>query len=345
MNFSEININSDDLLAKKLAERSSMDKFISNMPHENAAQGTIVTVGSVHATLIQKYLQFTPEEKKRFSVNSPDLYGQIIAALPGQTAVVVSQEKVHTLDQPDTPYTKLYPESDSDTEIEPVAPSKRKQKVNFLSFDFRCDIKDIREQHYVLQMPAKYSKGIVHLELESCILPHLPQLEQESHIYIDITEFDGDYVTSRRKVFGKLLLNQTLGHTGQYLTYIPENCKKSFLTGVNLSQLTVAFYSYDNSPIFLQHLDLANIMKDEKTCGITTKQPHCLCQGDRLTLSTNFGNRVESEIVYVKEVFDKQTCIISVPLMDIGRKSQRLDAMLEKVDLKCTLTFRLRTDG
>jgi hypothetical protein len=49
-----------------------------------------------------------------------------------------------------------------------------------------------------------------------------------------------------------------------------------------------------------------------------------------------------TELVHVQEVLDKNTCVISAPLMDIvGMASQRLDARLEKVDLKCSLTFKI----
>jgi hypothetical protein len=381
MSYSEINNGSDDLLSQKILERSNMDKFMTHQQIAGApGVAPIAPIAPVVSSMIiQKFLSFTPDEKRRLSINNPDMYQKIISVLntqqmPPQIQSVQPVQSVQSVQSvqpvqsvqsvqpvqsvqavqppPDfmtgsVEFPKLYNDThssdDDDTlssQVE-ILKKKKKNKTNFLSFDFRCDIKDIHKHKYSLIMPTKYSKNIIHLELESCIIHHIANLDKESYIYIKIEEFDGDYVTSSRKVFGKLLMAKK---TASFISYLPENCKKTFLTPVSLSYLTISFYNYDNTPILLHTLQLKSLVNDVGNTAITTTDQHFLSPGDRLTLNNNYGNKITSEILTVKEIADKFTCIVNSPVMPLDKNTSRLDATLEKIDLKCTLTFKITSD-
>jgi len=352
--FSEINNDADELLTKKLLERSNMDKLMQAPPGNRQTNSAVL-----HAAVIQKFLNFTPDEKRRFSNNNPVMYKQIIDQLettppasapeqfeqfePVQPPSTLQSSHSSMISAPEnttfTSFTRMYQSDSEEEEDHVVVPEGPKNKTYYLSFDFRCDLKDRFQNKYTLQMQPRYMRGISYIELESCVINGIPVLDAESHIYIDIGEFDGDYVTSSRKVFGKLLMEKKVG---PFITYLPENCKKTFLTPINLPQLTIAFYAYDNSPIVLQKIDLEKLHIDKTASYVSVKQPHCLVDGDRMNLTNNFGNHVVTEMVQVKHVLTPMTCQISMPGMNIGKSSHLLDATLEKIDLKCTLTFKLR---
>jgi len=349
MNYAEINDKTDDLLQQKILERSNMDQiFMNNAPPKpqgqvqghggsNAQSGPN---GSVPTAVIEKYLMFNPEEKRRFSLNNPTLYKTIMEELNHCLTKPVISEPV----SPNvSSFTQIYNnenENESDSESLPSASlSTRTKKTHYISLDFRCDIKDIKSGAFVLQLPVRHRKQITYLELESCILPMMPVLENESYIYMDFAEFEGDYVTSRRKVYGKLIREK---QNGTFLHFLPENCKKILLSPLNTSHLTVSFYTYDGEPINLQHLDLQSITKNEKEQTILhTKCAHYLAEGDSLILSNNLGNKIIVEKIKVKHILDKNTYVINAPQYALPNTGQ-LDATVEKIDLKCTLTLKIQ---
>ena len=293
---------------------------------------------SVSTAVIEKYLRFNPEEKRRFSLNNPSLYKTIMEELNHCLTKPVLSEPV----SPNVAsFSQIYNnENDSDSESLPSASAGASaRKTHYISLDFRCDLKDIKAGAFVLKIPQRHRKQITYLELESCILPMMPVLEHESYIYMDFAEFEGDYVTSRRKVYGKLIREK---QNGAFLHFLPENCKKILLSPLNTSHLTVSFYTYDGEPINLQHLDLQSITKNEKEQTILhTKCAHYLSEGDSLILSNNLGNKIIVEKIKVKHILDKNTYIINAPQYALPNTGQ-LDATVEKIDLKCTLTLKIQ---
>jgi hypothetical protein len=237
---------------------------------------------------------------------------------------------------PGANFSQLY--QDEEEEEEDNEPVVKAAKTNYISFDFRCDLKDIKNKAFVLQMPQRFRKNIISVELESCILPMMPVLENESYIYLDLAEFEGDYITSRRKVFGKLIREK---QNGNFLHFLPENCKKIFTNHLSLNTFTIGFYTYNGEPINLQHLDLQSITKnDHGQTYLHTKTTHYLAEGDSLTFSHNHGNKVTVDKLKVKQIVDKNTYIIET--FKSYQNGLKLDAIVEKIDLKCTLTFKIQ---
>ena len=356
MSYAEINDNNtDDLLQQKILERSNMDQIFMK-PVQGQGQPSVQGQGQpqgrgVHTAVIEKYLKFNPEEKRRFSLNNPILYNTIIEELnhrlKGPLSTPIVSEPVSPV-APVAPlaavtssFSQLYnhDNDDDNTSIESIPFVT--QKTNYISLDFRCDVKDIKSGSFVLRMPLRHQKQITFLELESCILPMMPVLENESYIYMDFSEFEGDYITSRRKVYGKLIREK---QNDLFLHFLPENCKKTFILPLNVTHLTVSFYTYDGEPINLQYLDLQSITKNEKGQSILhTKYPHYLTEGDSLILSNNLGNKIIVEKIKVQQILDKKTYIINSPHSALSNQNAgQLDATVEKIDLKCTLTLKIQ---
>ena len=113
---------------------------------------------------------------------------------------------------------------------------------------------------------------------------------------------------------------------------------------LNVTNLTVSFYTYDGEPINLQYLDLQSISKNEKGQSVLhTKCAHYLSEGDSLILSNNLGNKIIVEKIKVLEILDKKTYIINSPHSALSHQNTgQLDATVEKIDLKCTLTLKIQ---
>jgi hypothetical protein len=361
--------NTDDLLQRKILERSNMDQIfmkpvqdspvqsvqsVQDQPPVQGAQGS--QSQPLPVQFIEKYLKFNPEEKRRFSLNNPSLYNTIIEELnqrlKGPSTTTTTTLPPPIVSEPVSPtgalgssfsqlYNNNYENDDDSTSTESIHPITQKNNYNYISLDFRCDVKDIKSGAFVLRVPIHHQKQITYLELESCILPMMPVLENESYIYIDFAEFEGDYVTSRRKVYGKLIRGK---QNDSFLHFLPENCKKTFILPLNVTNLTVSFYTYDGEPINLQYLDLQSISKNEKGQSVLhTKCAHYLSEGDSLILSNNLGNKIIVEKIKVLEILDKKTYIINSPHSALSHQNTgQLDATVEKIDLKCTLTLKIQ---
>ena len=251
----------------------------------------------------------------------------------------------------------------SDEEVEDVSvktkhinPKDRKLKLNlssvnktnqnivvnqgsvFLSLDFRNDMVEIKNDiSYLLKFPKQHN--VTGLELESCLINRNKQLEREPYIYINISEIEGEYqVTAGHQihsVFGKLIQEKTIN---EFIVYKPENCIKNFLKQCSVDTLSVKFLKYDLSPIHLNKIQVDRVRKNKDYIKVTTRHPHYLAEGDYVNISSSGLDRISVDTVEILKVPSSETLILEPPTHEITSGN---GLQFEKVNLKCTLTFKI----
>jgi hypothetical protein len=208
----------------------------------------------------------------------------------------------------------------------------------YLSLDFRNDLIDIDNNKYVLGFPTQYN--VCALELESCLINRNSIFDREPYIYLSIGEVPGEYeVTAghhKTNVFGKLIQEKTVN---EFIVYKPENCKKIFNRPIRLDHLSISFLKYDLDTIPLNKMVVKTVRKSKDCLKVTTKFPHYLITGDNVNICSSHDDRVSVDVVEVVDVISKETVSLETPVSSIR---QGLGLQFEKVDLKCTLTFKMK---
>lgn len=215
-------------------------------------------------------------------------------------------------------------------------------KTNYVSLDFRKDLIDIEGDHYILGFPTQHN--VYQLELESCVINRNQILDREPYIYISVGEVDGDYNMTDSNVFGKLIQERTVN---EFIMYRPENCVKTFKRPTRFNKLTISFSKYDLGTISINELHVKHLGKLRPKSGsdadyikITTKSAHHLDVGDTVNISSAHNDRQTVDSVEVVEVVSDNAVILDSPVTTLGH-DMRLQ--FEKVNLKCTLTFKMKT--
>jgi hypothetical protein len=207
----------------------------------------------------------------------------------------------------------------------------------FLSLDFRNDLSEINNDCYVLSFPMQHN--VTRLELESCLVNRNQMLEREPYIYISIEEIPGDYQVNSghqtHNVFGKLIQEKTVN---EFIVYKPENCIKVLARPSRVDRLSIMFLRYDMTPVPLNRLPVERLSRSKDYLKVTTKAPHYLSVGDRVNISQSLDDQVSVDMVDVIKVIKPDIIALDNPVNKIGGGSS---LQFEKVDLKCTLTFRL----
>lgn len=210
----------------------------------------------------------------------------------------------------------------------------------FLSLDFRNDLVEINSDTYVLGFPTQHH--VTGVEMESCLVNRNPVLEREPYIYMLIEELEGDYqVNSGHRstyVFGKLIQEKTVN---QFIVYKPENCVKFMDRPKRLDRLSIKFLRYDMTPIALNSMPVEKLGRARHYIKVTTKSPHNLSAGDHVNISQTTGDQISVDMVEVVKVLKPDLVALENPVNSIERGS---GLQFEKVDLKCTMTFRLTTE-
>lgn len=207
----------------------------------------------------------------------------------------------------------------------------------FLSLDFRNDLVEIKNDSYVLSFPTQHN--VTGLELESCLINRNKILEREPYIYISISEIEGEYqVTAGHKinsVFGKLIQEKTIN---EFIVYKPENCIKQFLRNTMVDKLSIKFLRYDLVPIQLNKIPVEKLRKSKECLKVTTRTPHYLSVGDRVNISCTDSDKISVDMVEIIKVLSSDMLILDNPINPITQGS---GLQFDKVDLKCTLTFKI----
>jgi len=221
----------------------------------------------------------------------------------------------------------------------------------YLSLDFRNDLIETNDDCYILGFPVQHN--ITCLELVSCLINCNPVLEREPYIYISLDNIKGDYqVTTGHRtnhVFGKLIQEKSVN---EFIVYKPENCIKVFTRGSgssstpssarldarNLDRLPIRFHRFDLSTIPLNKLSVDKLRRAKDYLKVTTKSAHYLGVGDRVNISCSQDDRISVDTVDVIKVLAPDIVALENPINSIGQGS---GLQFEKVDVKCTLTFKL----
>lgn len=230
-----------------------------------------------------------------------------------------------------------------------VRVERKNTGVSYLSLDFRKDLTDVEGDKYVLSFPTQHNVHM--LELESCVINRNQTLDREPYIYITLDEVNGDYdmnsMDQKVNVFGKLIQERTVN---EFIMYKPENCVKVFRRPTRLDRLTVSFRKYDLDTVSINKLPVRHLGKLRPKASasgpnpdfikVTTKSAHHLDAGDNVNISSAHDDRQTVDSVEVVEVVSEDTVILDSPVTGL---SHDMRLQFEKVNLKCTLTFKLRT--
>lgn len=204
-----------------------------------------------------------------------------------------------------------------------------------LSVDFRKDLIEIDNDTYVLGFPTQHN--IASLELVSCLINRNVILDREPYIYMNIDEIEGDYELSDNKhIYGKLIQEKTVN---EFIVYKPENCIKKFDRATRLDKISISFLKYDLSTVPLNKIVVRKIRKNKDTLRISTKYQHYLVTGDEINVCSTQGDSLCVDKVEVLDVLDKDLFVIEVPINNINGSGLQF----EKVNLKCTLSFKITT--
>ena len=263
-------------------------------------------------------------------------------------------ENIHSSEEEEEPPTPVVVKNKRSTKRKSdINPSERVLNVNhkntvnqnvtlnkgsvFLSLDFRNDLVEIKNDTYVLSFPTQHN--VTGLELESCLINRNKVLEREPYIYISISEIEGEYqVTAGHKinsVFGKLIQEKTIN---EFIVYKPENCIKNFLRNTMVDKLSIKFLRYDLAPIQLNRIPVEKLRKSKDCLKVTTKTPHYLSAGDRVNISCTDSDKISVDMVEILKVLSPDLLVLDNPINPI---TQGLGLQFDKVDLKCTLTFKI----
>ena len=139
-------------------------------------------------------------------------------------------------------------------------------------------------------------------------------------------------------VFGKLIPEKTVN---EFIFYKPENCRKSFTKPVNLEKITISFLQYDQTDISLSKLDIRNLSQSS-TGGyykLNTRGSHYLTTGDLVSITYKQPNRTTVETITVLDTPSPDVLILEVPIKDLKTEDR---CTFEKVQLKCSLTFKIQ---
>lgn len=308
---------------------------------------------------------FQPQPQQDFQTQSQQLpqpilqqnqfeqnYSSINPVQEIESNVSSDLENIHSSedDEPPTPVVKTKRSTKRRNEINPserVLNVNHKNTVNqnvtlnkgsvFLSLDFRNDLVEIKNDTYVLSFPTQHN--VTGLELESCLINRNKVLEREPYIYISISEIEGEYqVTAGHKinsVFGKLIQEKTIN---EFIVYKPENCIKNFLRNTMVDKLSIKFLRYDLAPIQLNRIPVEKLRKSKDCLKVTTKTPHYLSAGDRVNISCTDSDKISVDMVEILKVLSPDLLVLDNPINPI---TQGLGLQFDKVDLKCTLTFKI----
>jgi len=156
-----------------------------------------------------------------------------------------------------------------------------------------------------------------------------------------IGELTGDYQVNTghqtHQVFGKLIQEKTVN---EFIVYKPENCIKVLDKPLRVDQLSITFLRYDMTPVPLNQLMIAKLSRTKDYLKVTTKAPHNLSVGDHVNISQTHDDYVCVDMVDVIKVLRPDIVALDNPVNNFVGRGSKLQ--LEKVDLKCTLTFRLK---
>jgi len=156
-----------------------------------------------------------------------------------------------------------------------------------------------------------------------------------------IGELTGDYQVNTghqtHQVFGKLIQEKSVN---EFIVYKPENCIKVLDRPIRLDQLSITFLRYDMTPVSLNQLTIAKLSRTKDYLKVATKAPHNLSIGDHVNISQTHVDYVCADMVDVIKVLRPDIVVLDNPINSSVEQGSKLQ--LEKVDLKCTLTFRLR---
>ena len=218
--------------------------------------------------------------------------------------------------------------------------AESESRLVHISLDFRKDLSDIDNNKYVLSLGDDFH-NVQEIELESCMINQTYNLEGEPYIYCNIDEIGGDYNIARSKshgqmnVFGKLFLDNSVNG---FLTYRPENCRKRFKRPELINRITISFLNYNYDRIPLNKIAVKKLSKGSNQIKLTTKSTHNLTVEDRINLYKTDKDEVLVANLKVMEIPDSSVFITEAPTFSIEKQHQ---LSFEKLDVKCTLTFKL----
>lgn len=337
---------------------------------------------NVHPATIHKFLSMDAASQQRLAQKNPQFVQQImdtiarqqpqqpppqqqLPAQPQNDETVSNVSNDESIDTPNSSDTDNDHSSDEEHESraqtkkrpEPTKKQDRPRQLRiqhntttnqnvqiqgknlFLSLDFRNDLTETNHDCYVLSFPVQHN--VTCLELESCLINRNPVLEREPYIYMAIEELSGDYQVNTshqtHHVFGKLIQEKTVN---EFIVYKPENCIKNLPRPSRIDRLSITFYRYDMTPIPLNRLAVERLSRSKDYLKVTTKAPHYLAVGDRVNINQSQDDLLSVDMVDVIKVLRPDIVALDNPVNRIGSGS---NLQFEKVDLKCTLTFRLHS--
>ncbi len=296
---------------------------------------------------------FQPQPQPVLQQNQFENYASINPVQEIESNVSSDLENIHSSEEDEPPTPVVVKTKRSTKRKNEINPSERVLNVNhkntvnqnvtlnkgsvFLSLDFRNDLVEIKNDTYVLSFPTQHN--VTGLELESCLINRNKILEREPYIYISISEIEGEYqVTAGHKinsVFGKLIQEKTIN---EFIVYKPENCIKNFLRNTMVDKLSIKFLRYDLAPIQLNRIPVEKLRKSKDCLKVTTKTPHYLSAGDRVNISCTDSDKISVDMVEILKVLSPDLLVLDNPINPI---TQGLGLQFDKVDLKCTLTFKI----
>lgn len=205
------------------------------------------------------------------------------------------------------------------------APKSNCGRSEFLSLDFRKDLRDVENNKYALIFNDLHN--VEKIELHSCII-NQHNLEGEPYIYILIDEIPS--------LFGKLILDKSVNG---FFSYTPENCEVEFDTPVTFNKFTVSFAKYDRERVSLNKITIKKLSKCSNSIKLMSTSCHTLSVGDRINIY-NLTNPDEITVnnLRVVETPDPNTFVTETPSFVIDKNP---DLLFEKLDIKCTLTFKV----
>ena len=348
------------------------------MPSMQMPDGRAPTTQNVHPALVHQFLTLGEQGRQALALRDPMLYHQLIGAVQRMNMQYLGekeevQEIVQNEEDPaeneessksgsgsgSDSGSDAGSDSGSGSDVEEHKKHKRdngrshkrersrqtqphkprSSQVEYLSLDFRNDLREIDTNKYILTFADQHN--VSKIELESCLINQSSVLEAEPYIYICIDEIDGDYMVSSGKtrinVFGKLIQSKTING---FLVYQPEHCSKVFSARRLLNRLTVSFVQFDQQRISLTKLHVKNVNRSvaKNYIKVVSKGAHHLTVSDRINAYTQNDDQTNVSCMSVIDTPEKDVLIVETS-GDCIMKDAR--ATFERVGVKCTLTFKL----
>ena len=207
-------------------------------------------------------------------------------------------------------------------------------KIHNFIIDFRNNLIDIDQYKYTI---ATNLSNIRKINLKSCIINQIYNLENEPYIYLVINNIKGEY-DKNYNIFCKLELNKV---KNGFLNYKSEKSYKIFNNLQSFNKLTFSFLKHDYSKIMLNNIPVCKISKKPNNLKIYTKTEHYITIGDKINISKIVENEIINEVLIVEEIHDKCSFITNMPFNKcfLHKSETNTNTLFEKCDIKVVFDF------